>query len=210
MDQYPGINSREFKDYLKKEKVQLIFTAINAPFSNGLNERLNQTLTNRIRCKINEEEKKRAWTSIARECVNKYNKLEHTVTGFTPEYLLYGTDTSNIPEELKRKKNGEDWMRDKELALERTLRSHRYNKSIYDRNRRPHEFNVGDIVFIENGNKLNRKKLEELRIGPFTIEEKISNSIYKIKTGKRNQDTSLFHVTKLIPMVGNEDEDERR
>jgi len=63
---------------------------------------------------------------------------------------------------------------------------------------------VGDKVFIENGNKLNRKKLEERRIGPFTIEEKISNSIYKIRTEKRNQDTSLFHVTKLIPILENE------
>jgi len=189
---------------LKKKEVQLIFTAINAPFSNGLNERLNQTLVNKIRCKINEEKKKRAWTSIARECVNKYNRLEHTITGFTPEYLLHGTDTSNIPEELRRKKNGEDWIRDKKLALERTLRSHKYNKSIFDRDKRHHEFNVGDKVFIENGNKLNRKKLEELRIGPFTIEEKISNSIYKIRTEKRNQDTSLFHVTKLIPVLEDE------
>lgn len=88
--------------------------------------------------------------------------------------------------------------------MERTLRSHKYNKSIFDRNRKHHEFNVGDRVFIENGNKLNRKKLEELRIGPFIIEEKISNSIYKIKTERRNQDTSLFHVTKLIPLLGDE------
>lgn len=204
-DQYPGLNSREFKDYLREEKVQLIFTAINAPFSNGLNERLNQTLINKIRCTINKG-KKRAWTSIASECVNKYNTLEHTITGFTPEYLLHGTDTSNIPEELRRKKNGKDWIRDKKLALERTQKSHKYNKDIFDKSRKRHEFSVGDKVFIENGNKLNRKKLEELRIGPFTIKEKISNSIYKIKTGKRNQDTSLFHVTKLIPVLEDEND----
>lgn len=200
-DQYPGINSREFKEYLKNNQVQLIFTAVNAPFSNGLNERLNQTLVNKIRCKINEKKEKRAWTSIARECVNKYNKLEHTITGFTPEYLLHGTDNSNVPEELRIKKNGDVWIRDKELALERTLRSHKYNKSAFDKNRSHHEFNVGDMVFIENGNRLNRTKLEELRIGPFRIGEKISKSIYKIETGKRNQDTSLFHVTKLVPVV---------
>lgn len=97
-------------------------------------------------------------------------------------------------------------MKDKKLALERTLKSHKYNQSIFDRNRKHHEFNVGDMVFIENGNKLNRKKLDELRIGPFKIEEKISNSIYKIRTEKRNQDTSLFHVTKLIPMSEDEDD----
>lgn len=61
------------------------------------------------------------------------------------------------------------------------------------------------MVYIENGNKLNRKKLDELRIGPFKIEDKISNSIYTIKTGRRKQDTSIFHVTKLLPATDKSD-----
>ncbi|GBP68279.1 hypothetical protein EVAR_57605_1 [Eumeta japonica] len=48
-DQYPGINSKEFKDFLKNKNITIVFTAVDAPFSNGLNERLNQTLVNRIR-----------------------------------------------------------------------------------------------------------------------------------------------------------------
>lgn len=56
-DQYPGINSKEFKDFLKEKNITMIFTAVNAPFSNGLNERLNQTLVNKVRCAINEKEK---------------------------------------------------------------------------------------------------------------------------------------------------------
>ncbi|KAK9746461.1 hypothetical protein QE152_g6106 [Popillia japonica] len=92
-DQYPGINSKEFKNFLEEQEVKLIFTALNAPFSNGLNERLNQTIVNKIRCKINETKGKKAWTTIARDCVDKYNITEHSVTGFTPKYLLDGTDT---------------------------------------------------------------------------------------------------------------------
>lgn len=42
-DQYPGINSREFKKFLNDKMIPMVFTAVNAPFSNGLNERLNQT-----------------------------------------------------------------------------------------------------------------------------------------------------------------------
>ena len=57
-DQYPGINSKEFKRYLDEKNTPIIFTAVNSPHSNGLNERLNQTLVNKIRCKINEKEKK--------------------------------------------------------------------------------------------------------------------------------------------------------
>lgn len=56
-DQYLGINSKEFEDFLEEEKIPLIFTAVNSPFSNGLNERLNQTLVNKIRCTINDKRK---------------------------------------------------------------------------------------------------------------------------------------------------------
>lgn len=34
------------------------------------------------------------------------------------------------------------------------------------------------MVYVENGHKLNRNKFEELRIGPFKIEQKLSQSIY--------------------------------
>lgn len=84
-DQYPGINSKEFKDFLKNNNITLVFTAVDAPFSNGLNERLNQTLVNKIRCKINETDKKTAWTTVAQQCVAKYNETEHTVTKFSPK-----------------------------------------------------------------------------------------------------------------------------
>lgn len=56
------------------------------------------------------------------------------------------------------------------------------------------------MVYVENGNKLNRKKLDHLRIGPFQIIEKISKSIYRIDTGHKKTESNLFHVTKLVPV----------
>lgn len=199
-DQYPGINSKEFKSFLSGKSIPLIFTAVNAPFSNGLNERLNQTLVNKIRCKINEESNKTAWTTIAHTCVDKYNDTEHTVTGFTPRYLLDGTEVSLLPKELKKSKTTDDWIRDRKLAFENTVKSHNYNKKLIDKNRTQHNFKTGDMVYVENGHKLNRRKLDELKIGPFRIEEKISNTIYKINTGHRKLESNLFHITKLIPV----------
>lgn len=199
-DQYPGINSKDFKKFLNEKQIPLIFTAVNAPFSNGLNERLNQTLVNKIRCKINEKGKKMAWTTIAQECVKKYNETEHSVTGFAPRYLLYGTDVSLLPKELKQEKTENDWISDRKLALENTIKSHNYNKKLFDKNRKHYEFNVGDMVYVENGNKLNRRKLEELKIGPYEILEKISNSIYRVNSGHRKIESNLFHITKLSPV----------
>ena len=90
-------------------------------------------------------------------------------------------------------------MADRKLALDNTLKSHYYNKKLFDKNRKNIEFNVGDQVYVENGNKFNRKKLEELRIGPYRIEKKISKSIYEVNTGHKKQESNLFHITKLVP-----------
>lgn len=72
-DQYPGINSKEFKDFLEEKEISLIFTAVNSPFSNGLNERLNQTLVNKIRCTINEKEKK---SRMDDDCPRMHKKIQ--------------------------------------------------------------------------------------------------------------------------------------
>lgn len=207
-DQYPGINSREFKQYLQDNNVTLIFTAVNTPSSNGLNERLNQTIVNKIRCKINEKNNKRTWTTIARECIQKYNETEHSVTGFAPKYLLDGTDVSSLPNEIKTIHKEDKWIADRRLALENTIKSHKYNKKIFDRNRKILELEIGDSVFVENGNRLNRKKLDELIIGPFKVVEKISNSIYRIDTGNTKTESTLFHITKLQPVTTEVEEDE--
>lgn len=201
-DQYPGLNSKEFKDFLADNDVKLIFTAVDTPFSNGLNERLNQTLVNKMRCKINETNEKKSWTTIARECIDKYNETEHSVTGFAPIYLLEGKVTSILPQELRQPLDTETWIKHRQQALERSIRSHAYNKKLFDKGRRQCEFNIGELVYVENGNKLNRKKMDILRIGPFEITDKISNTIYKINTGRTKKNTSLYHITKLIRMEG--------
>lgn len=202
-DQYPGINSKEFKSFLKNENITIIFTAVNAPFSNGLNERLNQTIVNKIRCKINERKDKMAWTTIAHECIQKYNETEHTVTGFSPVYLLEGKNINILPDELKTQKSKNDLLQDRKIALERTIKSHNYNKKKFDKNRINCQLKVGDLVYVENGNKLNRKKLDEIKIGPYKILEKLSNSIYKIDTGCKKIESNYFHITKIIPVVNN-------
>jgi hypothetical protein len=87
---------------------------------------------------------------------------------------------SGIPDELKREKTYIDFLQDRKLALENTKNSHTYNKLRFVKNRRKCQLKVGDSVYVENGNRLNRKKLNKLKIGPYKILEKFSNSIYRI------------------------------
>jgi hypothetical protein len=71
-DLYPVTTTKEVQDYVREKDIQLIFTSIDYPSSNGLNERVNETLVNRIRCKINSN-KKRNWEKVADDCVDEYN-----------------------------------------------------------------------------------------------------------------------------------------
>lgn len=89
----------------------------------------------------------------------------------------------------------------KKNSISKNKKNHDYNKSIYDKNRIQHIFKEGDLVYVCNGNKLNKRKMDEIRIGPFKIIEKVSNSIYKLDTGYKKKSLGLYHITKLVPMT---------
>ncbi|XP_025997227.1 uncharacterized protein LOC113005647 [Solenopsis invicta] len=152
--------------------------------------------------KINET-KSRAWSKIATECTDQYNWTEHSVTGFSPEYLLFGKTNPVIPKELLA--TSRDLIKDKESAYRNSLRNHEYNKSRYDKNRKNFNFNVNDLVYVENGSKLNRGKLDEIRLGPFPIICKISNTIFEIHSGHRKKKSNYYNISKLRPYTGPDD-----
>ncbi|XP_045449842.1 uncharacterized protein LOC123658471 [Melitaea cinxia] len=185
----------QFNDFYLEEIVEKIDKVESIPGDS------NQTLVNKIRCKINESDKKTAWTTIAHKCVEKYNETEHTVTKFSPKYLLEGENVNILPTELKSRSTKEDLKRDRKLALQNTINSHNYNKKIFDLHRKECVLKVGDRVYVENGNRLNRKKTDELRIGPYEILKKISKSIYEVNTGHRKSESNFYHITKLTPVL---------
>lgn len=196
VDQYSALNSNKFKEYLKMKRIQLLFTSVDNPSSNGLNERLNQTLVNRIRCKLNDNNEKVPWTRIAELCVKEYNNTIHSTTKFSPAYLLYGEKSEIIPCALQRKC---DLGNDRMEAYKNSEESFNRNKKRIDKNRKEYDFMKGDLVYVSNGNKLNRNKLEEVRSGPFVITRKLSKSIYEVKCNKKRKEANLFHCSKLIP-----------
>lgn len=193
-DQYGGLTAKELENYLQEKKIDRLFTAVDHPASNGLNERLNQTLVNRIRCKINESDKI-AWATIARRCVDEYNNTVHSSTGYTPNYLLNGIVNKMTPLAPLRLP---DLPADRLRAFENSQRSHAQNKKRHDSKKGSRIFGVGDRVYIENGNRLNRHKLDEIRIGPFPISRKLSNTVCEIDVGHQKPDLRKYHVSKLI------------
>lgn len=199
-DQYGSLGSDQFLDYLRDNGIQHYFTALDMPSSNGLNERSNQTMINRIRCRINDpvyNSQNYAWSTIAHKCVDEYNRTPHSITTFSPVYLLTGQfQNSFAPSGVFPL---HDLVRDRDIALCNSIRSHEENKRRVDkRMTKVKPLLVGDLVYVENGNKLNRRKLDQIRIGPFPVSKVISRSIYEVNTGSNRK--RLFHLSKIIPL----------
>lgn len=196
-DQYGGLSSKEFNSYCKSSNISHVFTAVDSAFSNGLNERLNQTLVNRIRCIKNDPSSPSFsdWSTIADKCVQLYNDSPHSVTSFPPSYLLTGLLPSILPSSLHP---SPDITRDRKIAFDRSVRFHAYNKSLYDASKNDVLFNVGDSVLVDNGNRLNRDKLDPLRIGPFVISRKLSNNVFELIVNSGPLGKRLYHASKLL------------
>ena len=192
-DKYPAMTSKEFGEFCRDRKIKLVFTPTNCASSNGLNERVNQTLVNRIRCKINSGEP-RAWSKVAEECVQEYNDTTHSVTGYSPNHLLYGNLSPIIPEELIET---EDLRKVRAAALENSTNNFERNKIRIEKNRKNFDFKVNDFVYVESSNKLNRNKLDPIRTGPFKILKRISNTIFELDHGKNKE--RFYHCSKLVP-----------
>lgn len=195
-DQYEGLGSQDFRQYLADGRIIHVYTAVDSAFSNGLNERTGQTLVNRIRCRSNENENKIAWSTIAARCVSEYNNTIHSSTGFTPNYLMNGVLPEIVPPEFEMERNFEE---DRKKAFENLCKAHKINKKRYDRKRVEVSFQIGDKIYVENGNKLNRSKLDEIRIGPFPIAQRISRTVFEVNVGQNKPDHRLYHVSKMIP-----------
>ncbi|GFX89886.1 transposon Ty3-G Gag-Pol polyprotein [Trichonephila clavipes] len=76
----------------------------NRPQCNGKNERVNQTLVAKLRCKVNSTTKT-PWTKLLEQVTYEYNNSPHDVTGFPPAYLMFGTlpYDSPLPNQVKIK-----------------------------------------------------------------------------------------------------------
>jgi hypothetical protein len=147
----------------------------------------------------NEEDETRAWSTIVNEVLEKYNDTPHSSTGYTPRFLMFGKQSKISPIE-----EGIDITEARRRALVNSNIAHERNKRRYDRRRKPRELEVNELVYVENGNKMNRRKMDPIYIGPFRVQEKLSPHIYRVESCKKRKENNLFHVSKLVPFMPRE------
>ena len=56
----------------------------------------------------------------------------------------------------------------------------------------------GDVVYVENKHKLNRRKLDPILSGPFTVERKLSNERYELRTPTGIEEHHIVNIRRFV------------
>ncbi|UYV79059.1 hypothetical protein LAZ67_17000970 [Cordylochernes scorpioides] len=89
-DRAPAFTSLKFRRFLIRYNIGQLLTTSNNPQANGLSERLNATITGKLKL-LRLQQPKTAWTKLLPQVLQAYNHTPHSVTGFPPSYLLLDT-----------------------------------------------------------------------------------------------------------------------
>ena len=86
----------------------------------------------------------------------------------------------------------EDISKDREESFLNSTKSFESNKKRFDKTRKEYEFKAEDKAYVKNGSKLNRNKMDKIRLGPYPIIKQISSSFYEVGCGKKRRYLILF------------------
>ncbi|UYV65645.1 hypothetical protein LAZ67_3004946 [Cordylochernes scorpioides] len=139
------------------------------------------------------------WTKLLDSVLNEYNNTPHSITGYTPTYLLYGKLPYDPP--LKESEFYPPIDTARTNAYNNTLKFHQINKIRYDQHYQPSTFKVGDKVWLQTFYHPDNRKLMPPMSGPFTILKQISPVNYEIDKPQSNlgKTTMVIHSSKLRP-----------
>ncbi len=130
------------------------------------------------------------------QVVIEYNNSPHTVTKFTPAYLLFG----NLPFDSPIDQNTYPSLNEaRTLAKTRTIEYHQKNKTRYDTKFDESKFKPGDVVIYEEFEYPNTRKLTSPYSGPYKIVNKLSEVNYEIdrENYHTKKATEVVHASKL-------------
>ncbi|UYV75390.1 hypothetical protein LAZ67_13000104 [Cordylochernes scorpioides] len=191
-DRAPAFTSPKFRKFLINRNIHPLLTTSNNPQANGLCERLNATLTGKLRL-LHLENPKAAWTKLAKRVTVVYNNTPHSVTGFPPGYLMFGV----LPPELTEHVNPYPVLTTaRRIAHERTQAKHLKDKHAYDQQHKTPHFEPGDLVLVKVYHHPNTGKLAPYFTGPYEILEIISPNVVRINRPNQplNRNTDTVHM----------------
>jgi transposase InsO family protein len=180
------------------------------PQTDGQTERLNAILEQYLRCYVNYNQDN--WNEYLTMAEFSYNNSAQVSINDSPFYALYGYHPNmdndipqlakNIPLAEVRLQHLHQIQEDLKFFIESAQGT---QAKYYNRKTKEMHFEVGQQVWLDNRNiKTSRpsRKLDNRRIGPFTILEKIGTHAYKLDLpASMNKVHPVFHISLLEPVI---------
>lgn len=161
------------------------------PQTNGMTERINKTLVDMLYLYVDVEQTN--WDEILPFSTFAYNTSLHSVTGFSPFYLLYArSPTTTLDTVLPYHDDlvPHDTMCDiflraeeaRQLTRIHSLDSQDMQRSYYNQHRRDVHYCPGDLVWVFTPvrRKGRSEKLMRHYFGPYKITKKLSSVTYEV------------------------------
>ena len=216
-DQGGTYESQLFYQVCKMLEMQKTRTCGFNPKSDGMIERMNRTLKERLTLMTNDNP--RTWDQQLPYAMMAYRNSVHEVTGQTPNMMMFGRET-DLPLDvmtgrpLKMKPMNEvdfvEELRERLEVAHEKARKHQKNeqrrqKRNYDKRANGNSFKEGDPVWLYNGDKMKgvQYKLSCKWEGPFEITKKIDDVIYRIQKNAKSK-PKVVHFDRLKPYLGTE------
>ena len=173
-DQGPGFESQLFQELMSMARIEKLRTTSYHPQTNGQCERFNSTLMNMLGTLTPDQ--KKDWKLHLLTMCHAYNSTQHSVTGFSPYYLMFGRhprlpidyqlgitrDNLAQPSKFRfvnklNERLHEAYAKAEALTQEEANRQ----KKLYDRRSKDVILNPGDLVLVRIVKWTERHKIQD-------------------------------------------------
>ncbi|QRW11768.1 Retrotransposable element Tf2 protein [Ceratobasidium sp. AG-Ba] len=204
-DRGPTFNSQFLKALYAKLGINPKFSTAFHPETDGITERTNQWLEGFLRsfCNYRQDDWVR-WLPIAEFC---HNNQVNSATGKIAFETIYGLHPRWDLVDLEvNAPNAADMADSMQEIWDEVIASMEFYRSKESDPKR--EYKVGDKVWLVGQNITTRrpsKKLDNKKLGPFVISEKISSHAYRLELPKTMRTHNVFHINLLAPFTEDKD-----
>ncbi|GAA5956477.1 hypothetical protein JCM10213_003320 [Rhodosporidiobolus nylandii] len=191
-------------------RTKLSMSTAYHPQSDGITERLNQTLEQYLRMYVNYQQDD--WESLLPLAQYVYNDTKHSAIKTTPFFANYGYNptfqVSFEPSDSPHRSADATALASQLATMHQVLR-HELElaaaamKKQADKSRKPApSFDIGDLVWLSAKNiatSRQSQKLDHRFLGPYPVEAKVGPSAYRLSLPAEVRLHPVFHVSLLHP-----------
>ncbi|PNY17392.1 Ty3/gypsy retrotransposon protein [Trifolium pratense] len=214
-DRDPIFLSHFWQELFRLSGTKLRMSTAYHPQSDGQTENVNKVLQQYLRCFVHDKPKQ--WGHYLHWAEWHYNTAIHTSTGISPYEVVYGRPPPTLADYVpgsSKLQAVDATLTERDIVIEvlknKLLKAQNTMKEYADLKRIPHQFKVGDWVFVKlrpyrQNSVLGRRfhKLSKRFYGPFKLVRAIGEVAFELELPDTSRIHPVFHVSQLKPCFDN-------